>query len=74
VHILDALAQSNSESIEAIRSRYNRDLYMLNRKVRLRKQNMVFQTVIKGVSEQGRLETFDTIAREFNTGEIEWLL
>lgn len=74
LHLLDTMAESNAEFIGGICTRYNSALYLLNRKVRLRRQNIVFQTLIKGVSEQGRLQTFDTIAREFSTGEVEWLL
>jgi BirA family biotin operon repressor/biotin-[acetyl-CoA-carboxylase] ligase len=53
---------------------YNALLYKLNEKVRLKKDNAVFETVIKGISPDGRLLTKDTMERSFNFGEIEWLI
>jgi BirA family biotin operon repressor/biotin-[acetyl-CoA-carboxylase] ligase len=53
--------------------KYNSVLYKLHQPVRLKKQNIVFETTIEGVSAAGRLLTRDTIARQFEFGEIEWL-
>ena len=35
---------------------------------------IVFQATIKEVNNQGRLITVDTMEREFNSGEIKWVL
>jgi BirA family biotin operon repressor/biotin-[acetyl-CoA-carboxylase] ligase len=53
---------------------YNKCLYKLNQPVRLRRQNVVFETVLKGVSPSGKLKTKDTMEREFEHGEVEWIL
>lgn len=53
---------------------YNGSLYKLNCLVKLRKTNIVFETIIKGVSPFGRLITFDTAEREFDFGGVEWIL
>ena len=45
-----------------------------NKKVKLKKDNAVFETLIKSVNTQGQLVTHDAIERVFNVGEIEWLL
>lgn len=49
-------------------------LYKRNQKVRLKKQNAVFETVIKDVNSRGQLITEDAVERVFNVGEIEWIL
>jgi BirA family biotin operon repressor/biotin-[acetyl-CoA-carboxylase] ligase len=58
----------------AIMEDYNSNLYKLNNLVKLRKGNMAFDTMVKGVSSSGRLITYDTISREFDFGEVEWIL
>jgi BirA family biotin operon repressor/biotin-[acetyl-CoA-carboxylase] ligase len=52
---------------------YNQILFGLNKKVKLKKDNIIFETTIKGVSEQGQLITYDAIKRQFGFGEVEWL-
>jgi BirA family biotin operon repressor/biotin-[acetyl-CoA-carboxylase] ligase len=53
---------------------YNARLYRLGQNVRLRKGNAVFDTVVTGVSAQGRLHTKDVLEREFSFGEVEWVI
>ncbi|HTR30474.1 MAG TPA: biotin--[acetyl-CoA-carboxylase] ligase [Puia sp.] len=53
---------------------YNSRLYRLGQEVRLKKDNAVFDTVVTGVSAQGRLLTKDVLEREFSFGEVEWLI
>jgi BirA family biotin operon repressor/biotin-[acetyl-CoA-carboxylase] ligase len=53
---------------------YNILLYRINKTVALKKDGAIFETVIKGVSPQGRLITVDAIEREFDFGEVEWIL
>jgi BirA family biotin operon repressor/biotin-[acetyl-CoA-carboxylase] ligase len=52
---------------------YNQYLFGLDKNVKLKKDNMVFEATIIGVSHQGKLITIDTIEREFNFDEIEWV-
>lgn len=53
---------------------YNGHLYKVNQQVKLRKGNVVFDTVIKGVSSRGTLITRDAVEREFNVGDVELVL
>jgi len=53
---------------------YNALLYRLGREVRLRKDNVTFETVLTGVSAQGQLLTKDVLEREFSFGEVEWVI
>ena len=52
---------------------YNSHLYKLNQLVRLKKDNVVFETRIISVSQKGKLTTRDTIEREFDWGEVEFV-
>jgi BirA family transcriptional regulator, biotin operon repressor / biotin---[acetyl-CoA-carboxylase] ligase len=63
-------AQSPGKVLEE----YNRNLYKMGETVKLKKANAVFQTHIKGVSMLGQLHTVDTMERQFNFGEVEWVL
>ena len=42
--------------------------------VRLRKDNRVFETKIKGVSHEGQLITQHSIEERFDFGEVEWII
>ena len=53
---------------------YNEHLYKKNQTVKLKKGNIVFDTTINKVNRIGQLVTIDTLERQFNTGEIKWLL
>ena len=53
---------------------YNENLYKRNQQVKLRKTNIVFETIVSGVSSTGKLITKDSIEREFAHGEVEWIL
>ena len=55
-------------------SYYNEYLYKKGIIVKLKKGNIVFQTTVKGVNHNGQLITLDAIERQFNSGEIKWLL
>ena len=50
---------------------YNSILYKRGQLVKLKKENMVFQTTITGVNEAGQLVTKDVIERTFDFGEVE---
>ncbi len=52
---------------------YNSHLYKRNETVRLKKANAVFETTIISVSQKGKLITRDTMEREFDWGEVEFV-
>ena len=53
---------------------YNKQLYKKNETVKMKKGNIIFSTCIKEVNRQGQLITYDAFERQFNSGEIKWLL
>jgi BirA family biotin operon repressor/biotin-[acetyl-CoA-carboxylase] ligase len=53
---------------------YNQHLYKLNEVVKLKKDSAVFNTTVNGVSLQGKLQTTDTIERQFDFGEVKWVI
>lgn len=61
-------------SADKVKKDYNRHLYKMNTVVKLKKASAVFQTTIKGVTEQGQLLTADTMERQFDFGEVEWVI
>lgn len=61
-------------SLNSVLENYNKHLYKLNKPVTLKKDDQQFETVIKGVSAEGRLLTVDETDREFNFGEVDWVL
>lgn len=58
----------------ALLEAYNAVLYRRGTDVRLKKENAVFTTRIERVSPQGQLLTRDVLDRQFNFGEVEWVL
>jgi BirA family biotin operon repressor/biotin-[acetyl-CoA-carboxylase] ligase len=52
---------------------YHDHLYKKDEKVKLKKDNRVFETTVKGVSETGQLITQHSIEERFDFGEIEWV-
>lgn len=73
---LDVLARYDElkkNGFEKMLIEYNKNLYGLNSKVKLKKGNIVFETTIKGVSPQGELITIDAMERSFVFDEVEWV-
>jgi BirA family biotin operon repressor/biotin-[acetyl-CoA-carboxylase] ligase len=62
-----------SGGYEKIYKEYLTYLYKINKQVKLKKGNRVFDAIIKGVSPEGKLITQHSIEEEFVFGEIEWL-
>ena len=59
---------------ELIFKKYNQHLYKLNELVKLKKDNRVFEVIIKGVSLSGKLITSHAFDEEFGFGEVEWVI
>ncbi|MEO6837369.1 MAG: biotin--[acetyl-CoA-carboxylase] ligase [Ginsengibacter sp.] len=51
---------------------YNQNLFAREKFVKLKKENVVFETKIIGVSESGQLITKDSLERRFNFDEVEF--
>lgn len=67
----DALQKDGTAAILAL---YNQRLYKLHEKVKLKKDNRVFETEIRGVGADGRLTVFHGIEETFAHGEVEWII
>lgn len=59
---------------EAIFSSYHSVLYKKDEKVKLKKDNRVFEAIIKGVTKEGRLTVQHTIEEQFDHGNIQWVI
>ena len=55
-------------------NRYQKYLYKMNQKVKLKKDNRVFEAIIKDVTKDGRLVVETSVEEQFSVGEIEWLI
>jgi len=64
------LWNDDAETIE----RYQKFLYKKNQKVKLKKDNRVFEAVIKDVTKDGRLVVETSVEEQFSVGEIEWVI
>jgi len=64
----------DTNSDQVLMELYNKQLFKLNEKIILIKGNEKIETSIKGVNPQGRLLTVDSVEREFDFGEVEWVL
>lgn len=53
---------------------YNNNLYKLHESIKLKKKDLVFETTLTAVSAAGKLITKDVIVREFDFGEVDWIL
>jgi BirA family transcriptional regulator, biotin operon repressor / biotin---[acetyl-CoA-carboxylase] ligase len=65
--------QLQQEDFGVILNDYNAVLYKKNQVVLLKKENIIFETVVKEVNAGGQLQTSDSIERTFNFGEVEWV-
>lgn len=72
--IMSRIEAINIESPEIILKLYNQNLYQINKPQKLKEENVILETVIKGVNNKGQLLTVDAIDRQFDFGEVEWVI
>lgn len=75
--LCDRLTERFSQYLQADSSlleEYNNNLYGRGKKVRLKKENAVFETEVTGASVLGQLLTRDALERQFDFGEVEWVI
>ena len=70
--VLNRIMQVKNGHFEKMLIEYNQHLYGKGDKVKLRKQGILFETEITGVSSSGQLLTKDSINREFDFDEVEF--
>jgi len=62
------------QGFENIYQQYNGHLYKLHQRVKLKKDNRVFEVIVKGVSRNGRLIVQHGIEEEYDFGTVEWVI
>ena len=72
--VLKRVNQLEKKVFGVMLKEYNEHLFCLQKKVRLKKDTVVFDTNILGVTENGQLITMDTTERLFDFGEVVWVL
>ena len=72
--ILKAMSDVKETDFPGILQYYNEHLFLKGESARLKKENAIFETCIKAVNEYGQLVTEDVVERQFNFGEIEWVI
>ena len=72
--VLKRFGQLQADMFAPMLKEYNQLLFCLEKKTKLKKGSMVFDTTIKAVTEHGQLITMDTIERQFDFGEVNWVL
>ena len=72
--VINRLNELKAHNFKSMLEEYNAVLYKKNEKVKLKKQNIIFETTIKGVSPIGQLQTIDSLEHSFDFDEIEWVL
>ncbi len=72
--VFKRISQLEGGSYGEMLEQYNSQLFAANKKVRLKRGSIVFETTIQGVSPSGELITKDAMERSFAFDEIEWLL
>jgi len=74
-HFIDKKYKELKEKgVAKLLSQYNSLLYKRNQTVKLKKGNIVFETIIKEVTPLGQLITYDTLDKSFDLGEVEWVI
>ena len=72
--VLKRFDELDEKPVDLLLDEYNKRLFAVNEKVRLKKANNIFETTIRSVTENGLLITSDSEQRSWNFGEVEWLL
>ena len=72
--ILNRFESLSSGENESFLQEYNQQLFGLNKTVRLKKDNAVFETTVKGVNAHGQLITVDSTERYWDFGELSWVI
>jgi BirA family transcriptional regulator, biotin operon repressor / biotin---[acetyl-CoA-carboxylase] ligase len=72
--VMHQVDQLFTRPLDDLQEAYNRELYRRNETITLKKGAMVFKTTLEGVSALGQLLTADKMERQFDFGEVEWVV
>jgi len=70
--LLNRIEQLKAGNFEKMLKEYNSHLYARGKMLKLKKENVVFETQIISVSPFGQLMTKDSVERNFNFDEVEF--
>ena len=70
--VLKRVEELKSGNFEKMLEEYNQYLFARNKIVKLKKENILFETKIIGVSSSGQLITKDAFERRFDFDEVEF--
>ncbi len=73
-NVLRRIDQLKNGEYDKMLEIYNSNLFARDKKVKLKKGNIVFETTIQNISPSGELITKDALERSFGFDEVEWLL
>jgi BirA family biotin operon repressor/biotin-[acetyl-CoA-carboxylase] ligase len=73
-HVLDQIEFLKKNGFKSVFETYNQVLYKRNEPVTLKQGNRRFETIIQGVSEDGRLIAGEHGSFTFHFGEVEWVV
>ena len=72
--VLKRLHVLQSGNLSKMLDEYNENLFCRNERVKLKKENFVFETEIERVSASGELITKDAMERSFGFDEVQWMI
>jgi len=65
--------QFEKNDFKKMLAEYNSYLFSLDKKVKFKKDNILFEAFVKGVNKNGQLITHDGLERLFSFDEVEWV-
>jgi biotin-(acetyl-CoA carboxylase) ligase len=65
--------QLQKNDFKKMLAEYNSHLFALDKKVKFKKDNILFNAFVKGVNENGQIITNDGLERLFSFDEVEWV-
>lgn len=72
--VLNRISQLKQGDYDKMLGEYNNNLFAADKKVKLKKGSIIFETTIQKVARSGELITNDAMERSFTFDEVEWLL
>ena len=72
--VMKRVNEINENSFGILLKEYNQLLYKLNEKIALKHNNEIIEAVIHSVTDKGQLQVTDTTQKQFNFGEVEFLI
>ncbi len=71
--IMSRYIQLQKNDFKKMLAEYNSHLFALDKKVKFKKDNILFNAFVKGVNENGQIITNDGLERLFSFDEVEWV-